>query len=261
MNGVVQALWVEWLKASRSRLPLFSALGFALAPLSGGFVMIVLRDPELARRAGLISTKAQIVAGAADWPTYLALLAQATAIGGFILFSLIGSWVFGREFVDRTVKDLLALPVSRSAIVAAKLVLLAAWALALSVMIFLIGLGVGSAVGLPPTSVQVMAQAAITLADTAALTFAVVTPVVFFASAGRGYLPPMGVAFLLLIAAQLIAWAGWGEYFPWSIPALYAGVVGTSGALGIASYAVVLLTGTAGVAATFLWWVLADQTR
>ena len=117
MRNISQAVWVELLKARRSRLPLFTALGFALAPLAGGFVMIVLKDPELARRAGLISTKAQIVAGSADWQTYLALLAQATGIGGFILFSLIGSWVFGREYADHTIKDLLALPVSRSAIV------------------------------------------------------------------------------------------------------------------------------------------------
>ena len=36
------------------------------------------------------------------------------AAGGFILFVLIISWVFGREFADHTVKDLLAVPVHRS---------------------------------------------------------------------------------------------------------------------------------------------------
>ena len=66
-----------------------------------------------------------MMAGVADWPTYLDLLAQSIAVGGLILFSLIGSWVFGREFVDRTVKDLLALPTARSAIVAAKFLVIA----------------------------------------------------------------------------------------------------------------------------------------
>jgi ABC-2 type transport system permease protein len=107
MSPIPQALWVELLKARRSRMPLLTALGFSLAPFAGGFFMIVMKDPDLARRLGMISAKAQIVAGAADWPTYLGLLAQATAIGGFILFSFISSWVFGREYADQTIKDLL----------------------------------------------------------------------------------------------------------------------------------------------------------
>ncbi|MCB0164446.1 MAG: bacitracin ABC transporter permease, partial [Anaerolineae bacterium] len=79
MRNLVPAVWVELLKVRRSRMPLFTLLGFALAPLAGGFFMIVLKDPDLARRVGIISAKAQIVAGAADWPTYLGFLAQATA--------------------------------------------------------------------------------------------------------------------------------------------------------------------------------------
>ena len=68
MNNLAQAIWVEFLKARRSKMPLFTALGFAMVPLGGGFFMIVLKDPEMARRVGLISAKAQLTMGAADWP-------------------------------------------------------------------------------------------------------------------------------------------------------------------------------------------------
>ena len=108
MRELAQAVYVELLKIRRSGVLLFTTLGFALLPLVGGFFMIVLKDPELAQRVGLISTKARMLAGAADWPTYLELLAQALAVGGIILFGFIGSWVFGREYADHTVKDLLA---------------------------------------------------------------------------------------------------------------------------------------------------------
>ena len=50
MNNIAQAVWVEMLKARRSRMPLLTALGFSLLPLGGGFFMIVLKDPEMARR-------------------------------------------------------------------------------------------------------------------------------------------------------------------------------------------------------------------
>ena len=257
MNNVAQAVWVELLKARRSRMPLLTALGFLLFPLALGFFMIVLKYPELARRYWLISAKAQITMGVADWPTYLRFLALVTAMGGFMLFSLIGSWVFGREYSDRTVKDLLALPTSRSVIVLSKFVVVASWSTALIAMNCLVGLGVGAAVGLPQASMQVILQGGVTVAIAACLTIALVTPIAFFASAGHGYLPPMGVALLVMLLAQVIAQAGWGEYFPWSI----AGVVSQGGNLGIVSYLIVILTSVAGLAGTILWWELADQTH
>jgi ABC-2 type transport system permease protein len=257
MNNIAQASYVEMLKARRSRMPLLTALGFALAPLAGGFFMVVLKDPELARRVGLISAKAHIFAGVADWPTYLGLLAQAIAIGGIMLLGLIGSWVFGREYADRTLKDLLALPTSRAAIVLAKFIVIALWSVALVVLVYLIGLGVGAAIVLPQASFQVMLQGTVILAITAMLTIALVTPIAFCASAGHGYLPPMGVAILALFLAQVIAAAGWGEYFPWAIPALYS----QGGDIGILSYVIVILTSVAGIAGTFIWWELVDQTH
>jgi ABC-2 type transport system permease protein len=257
VSNLAQAIWVELFKARRSRMPLLTGLGFLLVPLAGGFFMVILKDPEFARQVGLISAKAQLVAGVADWPTYLELLAQATALGGLILFSLIGSWVFGREYSDRTLKDLLALPTSRSAIVLAKFVVVAFWSAALIVMIYLLGFGIGTGVALPQGSAQVILQGGVTLAITAGLTIASVTPIIFFASAGHGYLPPMGVAILAIFLAQVIGIAGWGEYFPWSIPALYS----QGENLGTISYVILILTGMAGIAATFIWWELADQTH
>jgi ABC-2 type transport system permease protein len=257
MNNLGQAIWFELLKTRRSKVPLFTGLGFLLMPLVGGLFMVILRDPEFAKQAGLISAKAQLMAGMADWPTYLELLAQGTAIGGLILFSLIGSWVFGREYSDRTVKDLLALPTSRSAIVLAKFVIIAFWSGALVAMIYLVGLGIGAWVALPQVPLQVILQGGITLAITASLTIASITPIIFFASAGRGYLPPMGAAILAIFLAQIIGVVGWGEYFPWSIPALYS-----QGAnFGVVSYVIVIFTSVAGIAGTFIWWELADQTH
>jgi len=262
MSNLSAALWVETLKARRSRVPLLTALGFLLAPLAGSFFMIVLKDPEFARRAGLISTKAQITAGVADWPTYLELLAQAVAVGGILLFGLIGTWVFGREYADRTVRDLLALPTSRSTIVLAKFIVVASWSAALSAMIYLVGLVLGALIVLPQASPEVILQGGLTLAITTGLTIMLVTPITLFAGLGGGYLPPMGVAILALVLAQILGVAGWGDYFPWSVPALYAGVSGAeTGGLGAVSYLIVMLTGLGGLIGTFAWWEYADQTR
>ena len=261
MSNLRQALWVELLKARHSKMPLLTALAFALAPFVGGFFMFIMKDPELARNLGIISMKAQIIAGSADWPTYLNILAQAIAIGGIILFSLIASWVFGREYADRTISDVLALPTPRSAVVLAKFILIMLWSAALALFIYLVGLGVAMLVTLPPVAAELFWQGTISIAISTLLTILLVTPIAFFASAGRGYLPPMGAAILFVILAQVIAAAGWGEYFPWSIPALYAGIAGPDYAdLGFTSFLIVLLTSIGGLVATLAWWQTADQT-
>ncbi|MGZ9234676.1 MAG: ABC transporter permease [Anaerolineales bacterium] len=262
MNGFLPSLWTETLKMRRSRVPLFTALGFSIAPLVGGLFMIILKDPEAARSMGLISTKAQLVAGVADWPTFFSILAQAVAVGGGILFAVITSWIFGREFSDRTAKELLALPTSREAIVAAKFVVTAMWTLLLTLWIFIIGLVIGKLVVIPGWSTQLVRTAAIDILGTAVLVIAMLPFVALLASIGRGYLPPFGWTILTIALAQIAAITGWGDWFPWSVAALFSGAAGPRQELmGVHSYIIVIIASMVGLAATFYWWRSADQTR
>jgi ABC-2 type transport system permease protein len=262
MNAFQAALWVETLKLRRSKVPLFTALGFSMAPLVGGLFMIILKDPVAARSMGLIGAKAQLTAGVADWPTFFDLLAQSVAIGGAVLFAIVTTWVFGREFSDRTVKELLALPTTRQAIVAAKFVVIVGWTFLLTLLVFGLGLVVGSLVDIPGWSPQLLRAAFVTCLGSAGLTIALVPFVALLASAGRGYLPPFGWTVLTVVLAQIAAATGWGDWFPWSVPALFTGVAGPrADFLGPHSYRLVLVAGLIGLAATFYWWRSADQTR
>jgi ABC-2 type transport system permease protein len=262
MHDLTNAVWIELRKATRSRMPLFTALGFLIVPLAGAFLMFVYKYPTFARQIGLISAKANLAGGTADWPSYLGILALGIAVGGILLFSLIESWVFGREFADGTLKDLLAVPVSRATILLAKFIVVALWSLLLTAMISIVCLLLGAAIGLPQGTTGVFLHGTATLAITACLVIIDVMPVAFFASVGRGYLLLMGIALLVLVLTELIAVAGWGSYFPWSVPALYAGFTGSKGAnLEPVSYWIVVLTGLAGMIGTYLWWKFADQNR
>jgi hypothetical protein len=152
--------------------------------------MLILKDPEMAQRMGIISTKAQI-AGTADWPSYLGLLAQAVAIGGLIIFGFVSSWVFGREYADRTIKDLLALPIFRTSIVIAKFILVFLWCLLLSTFVFGLGLLVGRAVAIPGWPYETLIRGLRVFAVCSLLTISLSPPVALLASVGRGYLPPL----------------------------------------------------------------------
>lgn len=259
MNNLSNMIWIEQRKAIRSRMPLFTALGSLALPLGVAFLLFISRNPEISRQLGLISTKANLMAATAtNWPTYLGLLTQMLAMGGLILFVLIISWVFGREFADGTVKDLLAVPVPRTTILLAKLLVAAVWSIALAILIFLLGLVMGALIQLPQGSTSIVLQSSIRGAITTCLVIAAMLPFAFFASLGRGYLLPIGLVFLTLILANLMVVAGWGEFFPWSVLGLYAQGKET---LPAVSYGLVILTGLVGMIATFLWWKYADQNR
>ncbi|MFD2875929.1 ABC transporter permease [Paenibacillus rhizoplanae] len=53
-------------------------------------------------------------AGGVSWEQYLTGLLDTLAPLGLIGYTFVAAWVFGREFADRTIKDLLAKPVSRA---------------------------------------------------------------------------------------------------------------------------------------------------
>jgi ABC-2 type transport system permease protein len=259
MNNLSDMIWIESRKAIRSRMPLWTSLGSLFMPLGIAFLIFVSKNPEISKKLGLISAKANLIAySATDWPTYLGLYGQIIGAGGFILFILVTSWIFGREFTDGTLKDMLAVPVQRSSIILAKFIVVAVWSVVLTMVIFIAGLIMGAIIKLPGGSISVIFQSSALVVITAFLVIAVVLPFALFASVGRGYLLPIGVAVLTLMMTNVVAIAGWGEYFPWAIPGLYA--QGKSSLTPI-SYWIVLLTGLVGMIATYFWWKYADQNR
>jgi len=261
MTTLRALVWVEWQKAVRSRMTWFTLLGFLFMPMGITLLMLIYKNPDVFRLSGLLAVKANLLGGTANWPTFLNLLKQATALGGFMLFTLVISWVFGREFVDGTLKDLLAVPVSRATVLLAKFIVTAAWAMGLMLAVFVVTIVLGVLIDLPEGSVEALVHGGLTLGVTAVLVLATAIPAALFASIGRGYLLPIGIAVLALLMANLLVIAGLGEYLPWAIPSLYAGASPLVAELKPASFVIVFLTGLAGIVGTYVWWQTADQNR
>ena len=159
-----------------------------------------------------------------------------------------------------TVKDLLALPVSRLKIVLSKFIVAGIWCIILSLTTLILGLFAGFLVQLSGWSSSIALSGFKSLAIGAGLTILLCSPVAFFAGYGRGYLPPLGFMILMIILAQFISALGYGPYFPWAVPAMLAGAAGPENTqLGSVSYIIVLLTSLAGIVATSAWWRYADQ--
>ncbi len=257
------ALYAEILKLRRSKLPWITLLAITIGVAAGGLFMFISLHPDAARDLGLLGAKAQLATLEPTWDSYLGLLAQISAVGGIGIFGMVMVWMFGREFAEHTAKDLLALPTSRTAIVLAKFTVAAGWCFLLACYLIVAGLGVGWWLSIPgPAGSGVIGTGVVRVVVAAALTIALTALFGLAASAGRGYLPAIGTLFVVLFTAQIVAALGYGQWFPFSVPALHAGITGSgqpapavAGYLGVAAVTVI------SVAATVWWWLHADHTR
>ncbi len=261
MKGIFAAFFAESLKIRRSKILWISTLSFLIIGVMIGFLMFLAKNPELAQQLGLLGTKASILELETDWPTYFEFLYIVISMGGLLGFGFLTSWVFGREYSDRTIKDLLALPVSRSRIVLAKFLVIFIWCIFLSIITVGMGLISGNLISLSGGSAELLLQGIYTCVGTSLLTILLCTPVAFFASYGRGYLPPIAFVIFTMALTQFIGILGLAPYFPWAIPVLFSGAGASENAsLGIMSYFILILTSFLGIVGTYLWWRFADQT-
>jgi ABC-2 type transport system permease protein len=253
----------ELLKLRRARIVGISLLAYGVGPLIGALFMIILKDPELGRRIGLVGAKARVVAAAADWPTYLSMMLQLTGVAGMILIGVISAYVFGREYAEGTAKNMLGLPIPRARFVTSKIMVIALWFAALTVAFWAELVLVAVAVGLPGFSQAGLAGFLAEEAKASALILLLIPVPGFVAVASRGYLAPLGATIFTMILGMVFGATGWGVWVPWSIVPISAGVAGPESQhlVGPGSYAVLLALFVAGTAATMIHLTLADNSQ
>jgi ABC-2 type transport system permease protein len=160
------------------------------------------------------------------------------------------------------VKELLSLPTSRGTIVGAKFIIVAVWTLTLTIINYGVGIWVGKQVAIPGWTAGLFQSASVDILGAGALTILLLPFVAFIASMGRGFMPAFGWIIFMVAISQISIVMGWGNLFPWSIPALFSGAAGPRNEfLTPASYVILLLASGIGLFITFYWWRNADQTK
>ena len=157
MKGFYAALITEIIKTKKSKMLWITFLFFAFIAVMMGLLMLVAKHPEIAENSAIISTKASLISKA-DWPTYMALLLQMALVLGMLGSGIVTIWIFGREYSDRVIKDILALPVSRFNIVLAKSIITFIWSLLLLIVLYLTAILTGIIVKLDGWTSQIFIQ-------------------------------------------------------------------------------------------------------
>jgi ABC-type transport system involved in multi-copper enzyme maturation permease subunit len=253
----------EFLKLRRSKVTWMSLLVYSVMILMVGFFMWILKNPGMADKLGLLGQKANFALGGQkiDWPTFLGMIFQVASIGGMIFLSFIVVFVFGREYVEGTAKNMLTLPVPRHYFVHAKFIVSAAWFTLLSLWLLPLGLAAGNALGLPGFDPGLFWRIAAKILAVSLMSFAVCPLVAWIAATTRGYFAPLGYAIFTLALASIFGHTGWAPWIPWSIIGLYSGAAGAGPELAAGSYLVLAGTFALGLALTLRHQALADNVQ
>lgn len=226
----------EALKVLRSSVFWVVVVAFATMPIMLGFVTY-------------------INAAGTGWEPYLTdLLGSITALL-VIGFSFTACWVFGREYTDKTISELLVKPVSKLYVVLSKFIVIFLWDVLLAIFMFAVVFIMGILIGLNGVTGLLIVNSFLAFMATSLLIMVVSTISALLANVSKGYLAPIGLAFLIVIISNVVAQAGLAAYFPWTIPALFISNV----PLGFASIAILAITGITGFVGTVAWWRFAEQ--
>ena len=183
MKKLSSCILIEWRKLIKSKLSIVTACSICLVPFIVGVFATMMKYPENFKNLGLISAKMEMMR-ITDWSSYLMTISQVISVGGLLIFGFTASWVFGREYSDKTMIDLLALPMKRDTIVLSKFIVIALWSYILSIFALF-----------------------------TTLTIVLSAPVAFFACLGRGYLSPLALLFLQLFFLSLVLLLTLGNTF------------------------------------------------
>ena len=264
MKNIYISVLVENLKIRRSKVLPFAILASVFVSFMIGFLMYISLHPELSNSSSLLGTKASYFTET-DWHSYFGLLLQMTSALGLVIFGFLTSFIFGREYSDRTLKDLLALPTPRSSIIMSKIIVVSFWSFIVSFVLFLSSILVGIIININDWSNELLIQVLAIYIITALLTIAVTTPVAFIASIGRGYLAPLAFIIATVMISQFINLGapGLDPYVPWAIPVIFSTSELMSDSsfppLTFLSYFIVIGTCLIGIIGTIYWWKYTDQ--
>jgi ABC-2 type transport system permease protein len=216
------AVWAELVKLAGSTVGRVGSIAvvIGIAVISGSMLLAAhSTDPQLLAKLGPVAT--------GDWNGFLLGAAQITGAGGLGGFAVVLAWMFGREFGDGTITGLFALPIRRSTIALAKLLVYVAWAVAMSVLLALVLVLVGTIAGLGPIT-QGTAEVLARQVALAIMSAAITAPVAWAATLSRSVLGGVSVAIGLVVVAQVSVLAGLGGWMPLAAPTLWALSAGAS---------------------------------
>ena len=234
---------MEFLKLKRSNIFLLSLMGAILPPL----LMFI----------------AVFAFGEAD--TFDVLFTNVnmymSALFAVLLFAIMMSYLFGREYNEHTLKTMLTIPVSRGKFLISKYVMFLVWISILTVVTIVSTAVFGFVAGLEGFTLKLLIESFGQLLYSNVLLFLTFSPFVFISLFITNMVPAMVGGAALTLVNLMINGQSWAPYVPWICPYLISSgeIVEYSTSITV-SYGVIIATFVIGVKISYIYFTKTDVT-
>ncbi|MBO6104705.1 MAG: ABC transporter permease [Methanobrevibacter sp.] len=182
-----------------------------------------------------------------------------SALFAILLFSIIISYLFGREYNEHTLKTMLTVPISRGKFLISKYVMFLIWILILTVVTSLSTLAFGFVAGLSGFTLQLFINSFAELLFANILLFLTFSPFVFISLFITNMVPAMVGGASLTLVSLLVNGQSWAPYVPWACPYLISsGEIADYGVSLIIPYGVILVTFLIGIVVSYIYFTKKD---
>ena len=232
---------MEFLKLKRSKIFLLSLLGAILPPLLM-FIAVTSFD---------------------EGQTFEALFTNVnmymSAMFAVLIFTIIISYLFGREYNEHTLKTMLTIPVSRTKFLMSKYVMFLVWIVILTIVTSISTVAFGFAAGLDGFSIGLAANSFAQLLYANVLLFLTFSPFVFVSLFITNMVPAMVGGAGLALVNLMVYGQNWAPFVPWVCPYLIAsGEIAQYSASITVSYGIILATFVIGLVISYIYFTKTD---
>ena len=182
-----------------------------------------------------------------------------SALFAILLFSIIISYLFGREYNEHTLKTMLTIPISRGKFLFSKYVMFLIWIVILSVVTSISTLAFGFIAGLSGFTLGLFINSFAELLFANLLLFLTFSPFVFISLFITNMVPAMVGGATLTLVNLLVNGQSWAPYVPWACPYLISsGEIADYSVSLMIPYGVILVTFLIGIAISYIYFTKKD---
>ena len=232
---------MEFLKLKRSKIFLLSLLGAIFPPL---LMFIAVTSFDEGQTFGALFTNVNM---------------YMSAMFAVLIFTIIISYLFGREFNEHTLKTMLTIPVSREKFLASKYIMFLVWIMILTVVTSISTLVFGFVAGLDGFSLKLFADSFVQLLYANVLLFLTFSPFVFVSLFITNMVPAMVGGAGLALVNLMVYGQNWAPFVPWVCPYLIAsGEIAEYTTSITVSYGIILATFAIGLIISYIYFTKTD---
>ncbi len=202
---MIRLLYTEIFKMKNSKMFLISLLGALVSPVMTFFMLVGYKrqNPDSILSFGSYFNQ-----------THLFI---AFVIGN-MLFALIVTYIYNREFEEDTLKNLLTIPISRVKLIISKLVILFLWIEIILLVSFLSVTIIGLITGFQNFTFDLFSEFLYKYLFTGFLFYLLVPSFVLVTLVFKGYVPTIAFSIFVTIGTIIFGQSKYLAFYPWGLP-------------------------------------------